>query len=528
MTGYTLGIEFSTQSAKTVVLDLAGANIIHIDSINYDTAFPSYATEGGVLPSRSTDIRHTSPLMILEALDLSFDKLSKAGIDLAKVKVVKTDGMQHCSVYTNAQFVAKLKSLDAGTDLKTQLRGCFSRQTSPIWEDRSTGEQARFLTTALKNRGSIVNLTGNRAELRFPAAQILKWAMQDSKEYENTKNIFLLSAFVTSLLCGKTAPVDTGDGWGTNLNNLDIDNPGWSPIVIDLIDNTLRKNSIPSDLADKIGKIDHYDAVAGTISSYFSNKYGIHKEAVVLTGTGDNPATLLGCGGKAVISLGSSYTVNGIMKKILPSADEEYNVFGYTRGKGTSLSVITNGGKVHEHFYKTYLHSSDTATIDWHHYVQTAGSAVVTERENILLPYLIDESVPVKKAGLIRDGFDANDPQKNIRALILSQVLSLKVHAKHLGDIDELCIVGGGGDNELMMQWIADAFDARTYKIDNFSSAATLGCAISGAVASLGISYSEAAQRFVKKDLTSVHTPIPGNRTKMVDLLKRYMELEKR
>lgn len=528
MIGYSLGIECSTQSAKTVVLDLSSREIIHIDSINYDTAFPEYETEGGVLPSSSPDIRHTSPLMILETLDLSFEKLRKSGIDLSRIKAMKVDGMQHCSVYTNALFGDQLNVLDSGTSLKEQLSNCFSRRTSPIWEDRSTKEQAESLNRALENKGGVINLTGNKAELRFPAAQILKWAMQNPKKYENTTNIFLLSAFITSLLCGKITPVDTGDGWGTNLNNLDINNPGWSSDVTSVIDNTLPKNNISSVILSKIGKIDHYDAVAGTISSYFVQKYGVNEETVILTGTGDNPATLLGCGGKAVISLGSSYTVNGIMKKIQPSPDKEYNVFGYTKGTAMALSVITNGGKVHEYFYKTYLHSAGADRIDWDLYIKTAGSPLLTENENILLPYLINESVPVRKAGVIRDGFDNNDSQKNIRALILSQVLSLRAHAKHLGEIDALCIVGGGAGNELMMQWIADVFNAKTYQIDHFASAAPLGCAISGAVAALQISYSEAVQDFVKIDKDSIHNPIPVNRERMSNLIQKYIDLEKR
>ncbi len=62
----------------------------------------------------------------------------------------------------------------------------------------------------------------------------------------------------------------------------------------------------------------HYDTVLGPIAPYFVRRYGMNPGAVVLAGTGDNPATLLGCGGQAVVSLGSSYTVNGQMKRDRP------------------------------------------------------------------------------------------------------------------------------------------------------------------------------------------------------------------
>ena len=119
-------------------------------------------------------------------------------------------------------------AVQASRNLVEQISPCISRSVSPIWEDRSTGKEAEYLTEALKDEGGILNITGNRAELRFPASQILKWAKENPEEYENTSNIFVLSAFITSVLSGKISAVDTGDGWGANLNNLDIDNPGWS------------------------------------------------------------------------------------------------------------------------------------------------------------------------------------------------------------------------------------------------------------------------------------------------------------
>ena len=75
-------------------------------------------------------------------------------------------------------------------------------------------------------------------------------------------------------------------------------------------------------ISDKIGAMDHYDAPAGRVNPYFAEKYGVHTQAIVLTGTGDNPATLLGCGSDTVISLGSSYTVNGSSKTSAPASDE--------------------------------------------------------------------------------------------------------------------------------------------------------------------------------------------------------------
>ena len=156
----------------------------------------------------------------------------------------------------------------------------------------------------------------------------------------------------------------------------------------------------------------------------------------------------------------------------------------------------------------------------------TVLSPLLSNEEKILLPYLLDESVPLRKKGITRGNFSEESSEENIRALILSQVLSLKLHSDHLGEVQELCVVGGGARNSLMMQWIADAFDAETYTIENFPVAAPLGCAISAAVNSLNISYKEAAERFVRKDPSSAKKPIPENVKTMRELVKRYHEFE--
>ena len=82
---YSLGIELSTQSVKTVILDLDKAAVIHTDAFEYDTALPEYETEGGVLRSRDKDIRHTSPFMLIQALEMAFTRLLQAGIDMAQI-----------------------------------------------------------------------------------------------------------------------------------------------------------------------------------------------------------------------------------------------------------------------------------------------------------------------------------------------------------------------------------------------------------------------------------------------------------
>jgi len=526
---YALGLEFSTQSAKSVVLDIESGKVEHIGSCEYDACFPEYQTRGGVLASFDEGVRHTSPFMLLEALDLVFERLHTEGVDLTRVRAIKTDGMQHCTVYVNHRFVEALAELDPKQDLLPQLRQTISRQTSPIWEDRSTAREVAYLTESLRDRGGIENLTGNRAELRFPAAQILKWGGQQPEELRETAHIFLLSAFVTSILCGKIVAVDTGDGWGTNLNHMDIRDPGWSAPVLAAMERYLQGRGVQVGLSEKIGAMDHYDALAGGIHPYFSKKYGVNPETIVLTGTGDNPATLLGCGSETVISLGSSYTVNGSSRAITPSPSGEFNVFGYVPGRAMALSVFTNGSKVHDHFLRRHLlrGRADRITADdWLAYVQAAGSFHLDEDEKLMLPYWQAESVPLREKGIVRQGFDESDAGANIRSLCISQVLSLRLHSGHLDRGDSICVVGGAAKNPFLMQLIADVFQVDAYNIHHADVAAPFGCAISGARRILDLSYRDATQRYVQRDDESVRSPDLEATSRVSRLLERYRRLE--
>ena len=518
---YTLGIELSTQSAKAVVLNADNGTIVHTSLLEYDKAFPSYGTVNGVLPNADTSIRRTSPRMLIEALDGIFAAL-KMSCDLTAVGAIKIDGMQHCTVYANGTLSSVLASLPSADSLVGHIAPALTRTGSPIWEDRSTRTEASALADALSAYGGIEKVTANAAELRFPASQIMKWAKENRAEYDATAHIMLLSAFATSILAGKIAPVDTGDGWGTNINTADIAHPAWDVRAVNAVESYADVN----DLLPKLGAITHYDEAVGVISPYFTKKYGINSSAIVLAGTGDNPATLLGAGGSMVISLGSSYTVNGAMSPVSIPKDRAYNVFGFTKGNAMALTCFTNGGKLHEEFVKRYVSKGVTPSADdWKRYASLCGGGRLRADEPLMLPYLFDESVPVREAGIVRDGFSDADAAINIRALPISQALSLAMHSSHVRASSSFAVVGGGAKNVFLRQCISDMFNAETYCIDNASIAAPLGCAVAAAKQLLGISYEEAFTRYVTMDEKTVLRPSADNSAACTALMKRYREL---
>jgi sugar (pentulose or hexulose) kinase len=217
------------------------------------------------------------------------------------------------------------------------------------------------------------------------------------------------------------------------------------------------------------------------------------------------------------------------MKKITPSIQGKYNIFGYTKWKARALTCFTNGAKVHDHFLKKYITRSEDEKIspeNWKEYKGKAGEPILSDDENLMLPYLFNESVPVSKEGIIRQGFGEDDGPTNIRALHISQSLALKLHSSHLDRIDNICIVGGSAKNSFLRQIITDVFNAPSYSIKNADFAAPIGCAISGARRILKTSYKKAAEMFVQKDESTALKPVEQSTSRVKYLIEQYSLLE--
>ncbi|GAG39757.1 unnamed protein product, partial [marine sediment metagenome] len=196
-----------------------------------------------------------------------------------------------------------------------------------------------------------------------------------------------------------------------------------------------------------------------------------------------------------------------------------------------SLGCLTNGGKIHEHFLRKYIVKSPDAPITrkhWTEYQEKAGDTKLREDEKLMLPFLMDESVPLCRKGIIRDGFGEDDAEANIRSLPISQILSMRLHSGHLSKVRTLCIVAGGSKDPFLRQMITDIFNADSYTIVNSDFAAPFGCAVAGARTLLKIPYGEAVDRFVQRDLSTCSRPVMENVQTAEKLVKRYAEFERK
>ena len=464
-----LGLDSSTQSVSAVVIDLDARKVIYETSVNFDRALPQYGTQNGVLPSRDPLVKHSSPLLWADALDLLFGAMKKDRVALGDILAVSGSGQQHGSVYLNARAADALANLDAKKSLVENLHGIFARKTSPIWMDSSTAAECAEIRKKLGGVKYTASRTGSDTFERFTGPQIRKFYKTEPKAYEATAHIALVSSFMASLLAGTIAPIDFGDGAGMNL--MDIRRKNWNHDAL--------KATAPS-LINKLPPLAESGQIIGKVSSYFVTKFGLNPEALATVWTGDNPASVIGLGlikpGQAAISLGTSDTFFGTMQNCQTDEYGEGHVFGSPAGGYMTLICFKNGSLAREKIRELYKIS------DWKKFGALVAKTQPDNAGGILLPWFEAEIVPrVNKPGIHRFDLDEKNAAANCRAIFEAQAMSMRLHSQWMGVAPEKILATGGASNDrALLQVLADVMNCRVERIE-ISKSAALGAALQAA-----------------------------------------------
>jgi xylulokinase len=469
-----LGLDSSTQSLTAVLIDPLSGEITYQLSVNFGADLPHYQSPSGFIPGGLDGQVHANPLMWLEALDLLFSRLAVA-TDLSQVKLIAGSGQQHGSVYLDSSFNSRLAALDVSTGLAQQLAPALTRTTSPIWMDTSTGVECAEITAKLGGSHEVCRRSGSIAIERFTGPQIRRFYKSDPAAYENTQHIHLVSSFIASVMAGKSAPVDFGDGAGMNLLNLA--QLGW--------DTELLVATAP-DLGTKLMPPAAATSIQGHVSSYFVKKYGFAPTCRTALFTGDNPASLVGMGattpGNVVISLGTSDTFFAAMPGPKTDPNGYGHVFGNPAGGYMSLICFRNGSLAREAL-------RDKLKLDWSAFdrdalEQTAKAA----GSNLMLPFFGPEITPrhdfTGPVLQVSPEFESNShPNLQVRALLEGQFLNMRLHSQWMEvKTERIRLTGGASKNDGIAQMVADVFQAPVERLD-VSNSAALGAALIAAAA---------------------------------------------
>lgn len=499
-----LGLDLSTQSLSALIVDGDTGQILIDESINFGKDLPGYNAPNGFVKGGKEGEVFSSPLMWLDAADKLFSKLQEL-TDLSSIRAIAGSGQQHASVYLNSKFKECLSKLDSSKSLSENLKDSLSRELSPIWMDNSTSTECAEIAAAANGSEQVLKVSGSIPIERFSGAQIRKFFKESPEAYGLTADIHLASSFFCSVMAGTNAPIDLGDGAGMNLLNLQ--NNDW--------DSTLLEACAP-ELASKLPEAKASNSYVNTINSYFVDKYGFSADTEVYVFSGDNPNSLIGCGGAlpgtAVISLGTSDTFFAAMSNPVTDPNGFGHVFGNPAGGYMSLICFMNGSLTREKLKDHYK-------LDWDQF----SKAIAKEADAILLPWLVDEITP--KATASKESLqvlEASKEPSDIRRFVEGQFVNMLVNSQWMGEeINHIILTGGASQNDALAQVIADVFNAKIERLEVTNSAA-LGAAMRAYQAATDSDWQSVNSIFIKTAEAKSISPQPF---KLEEKIKAYKAL---
>ncbi len=476
---YLLGIDASTQSVSTAVLDAASGALVAQSSVNFGRDLPHYGCPQGFLPGGQDGEVHADPRMWLAALERCLECLVESGAPLQEVVGIGGAGQQHGTVYLTAVGVARFSQIDAQEPLAEQFQGGFSRPTSPIWMDTSTTVQCREIEAALGGASVVCARSGSVAIERFSGPQIRRFWQTQPAAYAATARVHLVSSFLCSLLAGCDAPIDHGDGAGMNLLNLET--LQWDAELL---------GATAPGLAERLPEVVPTATVVGPVAAWLVRRYGFNPQAQVVAFTGDNPASFVGMGplpdGSLVISLGTSDTAFAATATSHSDPRGFGHVFGHPLGGFMTLQCFRNGSLAREQIRAAL-------GLDWdafNHAVQQHQPTLSGDR---LLPFFEPEISPRRPAGVLATGTlgalflpevadDTPTPQLPLaaaRACLEGQAANIAVASDWMPLLPQcLFLTGGASTNDTIAQVFADTFQLPVHRREATGSVAIGGALI--------------------------------------------------
>ncbi|CAO3698406.1 unnamed protein product [Rhizopus stolonifer] len=483
---YYLGFDLSTQQLKCTVIDEAHEIMLE-EAVNFDRDLPEFKTKHGAIVNE--DVVTSPTLMWVKAFDLLFEKL-KSFPHKGAICGISGAGQQHGSVYWNQHGLEALEALDANKPLEKQLQHAFAIEQLPIWQDASTTTECRALEQSVGGAEALAKLTGSKAYERFTGNQIAKIFNKNREAYDKTARINLVSSFMATLLLGSFGPVDAAEGSGTNMMN--IETHRWEKSLLEKCGGPDLKKKLNDEPVEG-------GHVLGKLNDYYVKRYGFSSDCCILPFTGDNSATLASMNlaeGDCVVSLGTSDTVLVYLKKDKAEPTTESHLMAHPTDVDGYMGMLCykNGSLARQNIRDTYANS------DWELFNKLLVEKEAATKRCFGFYYSMQEIIPFAK-GIYR--FQSNqsvedfqDPSVNVKAIVESQFLSMKIRLDRMGgDTKRVLASGGAATNTTILQLLSDILGLPVYKQKGLNGA-SLGGAL---LAKFGSEHYSSFEEMMKK-----------------------------
>ena len=498
-----LGFDLSTQQLKGIVVT-ADLKVVHEAKFDFDADAFGFNVTKGVMTNEVEHEVFAPVAMFLQAVDNVLDRLRTSGLKFQDVRGISSAGMQHGSVFWNANAEPLLSSLDPDKTLQQQLQGAFSYPFSPNWQDASTQKECDEFNAELGSPEALAQTTGSSAHHRFTGPQIHRFQRKHPTEYLKTTRISLVSSFLATVLLGRFAPIDISDVCGMDL--WDIKDGKWNEKLLALAAGSYGAE----DLKSKLGDVPQDGgAHLGSISRYFIDRYGFGSDCTIIASTGDNPSTILALPlrqNDAMVSLGTSTTFLMSTPEYKPDPSVHFFNSPTTAGLYMFMLCYKNGGlareNVRDDVNKSLSVSNSNSWAEFDKLLESSeplGQKSQASSMKMGLFFPRPEIVPNLPEGEwhymyepstqeLSESKQTPSASERVRLIVESQLLSLRLRSRELvrspnpelpPQPRRIYLVGGGSRNKAIAKVTGQVLGGSEgiYKLDVGENACALGAA---------------------------------------------------
>lgn len=269
--------------------------------------------------------------------------------------------------------------------------------------------------------------------------------------------------------------------------------------------------------------------------SGFHVSYVIHSlriDCSIMPFTGDNSATLASMNltqGDCVVSLGTSDTVLVYLKKDKAEPTTESHLMAHPTDIDGYMGMLCykNGSLARQHIRDNY------ASRDWEIFNKYLVEKEAATEGYFGFYYWMQEIIPFAK-GIYRfknrqSIEDFQDPSVNVKAIVESQFLSMKIRLERMGgNTKRILASGGAAANGTILQLLSDVFGLPVYRQKGMNGASLGGALLAKFGTNKYKSFEEMMKEHSLNDLELVCKPNLKRTELYSSCIDEFIELERK